>query len=82
MKTEPSRKPQVAASAAGEAQPSRRQLVVGAGAATAAVLAAAAVLRRPSGGPAELVEGEPEAAKEQGYRLTDHVLRYYQTTRS
>ena len=24
----------------------------------------------------------PETAKGQGYRLTDHVLRYYQTTRS
>ena len=43
--------------------------------------------RRPCSGARaerrrELVEGEPEAAKEQGYRLTDHVLRYYETTRS
>ncbi len=82
MKTEPSRKPQVAVSAAGEAEPRRRRLVVGAGVATAAALAAAAVLKRPAAGPAEVAEGEPEAAKGQGYRLTDHVLRYYQTTRS
>ena len=82
MKTEPSRKPQVAASAAGEAEPRRRRLIVGAGVATAAALAAAAVLRRRGEGPAGVVEAEPETAKGQGYRLTDHVLRYYQTTRS
>ena len=82
MKTEASRKPQVAAPAAGETEPRRRQLVVGAGVATAAALAAAAVLKRPVERPAGVVAGEPDAAQGQGYRLTDHVLRYYQTTRS
>jgi len=81
MKTEPSRKSRVA-TAADEPRATRRQLVVGAGVATAAALAAAAVLRRPGEGPARVVEAEPETAKGQGYRLTDHVLRYYQTTRS
>jgi hypothetical protein len=65
-----------------ESRTGRRHLVVGAGVAAGAALAAAAVLRRPAEVPAEIVKGEPETAKGQGYRLTEHVLRYYETTRS
>ncbi len=60
----------------------RRSLVVGAGiAGTAAV--ATHVLRS---GEAALGDGpvrtEVAAAGDEGYRLTPHVLRYYETTRS
>ena len=59
----------------------RRQLVVGAGVAAGAALAAAALKQRGEAPPA-LAEGKPDAAQTQGYRLTDHVLRYYETTRT
>jgi hypothetical protein len=55
--------------------PSRRRFIAGAAAAPAA-LAGAALLPRPA----------PVAAKAEapasGYRLTEHVKRYYDTTRS
>lgn len=59
----------------------RRQLVVGAGVAAGAALAAAALKQRGEAAPS-LAQGKPEAAQTEGYRLTDHVLRYYETTRT
>jgi len=59
----------------------RRRLVVGAGVAAGAALAAAALQRKPdTGAPAAAVE--TGAAPAEGYRLTDHVRRYYETTRT
>lgn len=59
---------------------SRRRLFAGAG--TAGALAAAAVAL-PLVRQSEPVALEPKAAPEKGggYRVTQHVLRYYQTTR-
>ena len=59
----------------------RRQLVAGAGVAAGAALAAAA-LRQPGEAPAALADAKPRAASSEGYRLTEHVRRYYETTRS
>jgi hypothetical protein len=60
---------------------SRRQVFAGAGTAGAlAAVAAVAPLAEP-----QSKEQQPEAApapeKGGGYRVTQHVLRYYQTTR-
>ena len=59
----------------------RRRLVVGASVAAGAALAAAA-LQRKAEPVAAAVAAETGAAPAQGYRLTDHVRRYYETTRS
>ena len=66
--------------AARDAQPQRRQLVVGAGVAAGAAIAATA-LRQHGEAPAAVAKAEPASA-ESGYRLTDHVRRYYDTTRT
>jgi hypothetical protein len=59
----------------------RRRAVVGAGAAAAAALAAAALARRTA--PRETVaETKTDAAGSDGYRLTEHIRRYYETTRT
>jgi len=63
------------------ARTGRRRLVVGASVAAGAAIAAAALQRKADSAPAAVVAGG-EAAPEQGYRLTDHVRRYYETTRS
>lgn len=59
---------------------SRRRVFAGAG--TAGVLAAAAaavpLLREAEPGPAKAAPGSDKGA---GYQVTQHVLRYYQTTR-
>lgn len=59
---------------------SRRRVFAGAG--TAGALAAAAVAL-PALRQAESADGAAKPASEQGsgYRLSEHVLRYYQTTR-
>jgi hypothetical protein len=58
----------------------RRRAVVGAGAAAAAALAAA-LARRTA--PRETVaETKTDAAGSDGYRLTEHIRRYYETTRT
>ena len=59
---------------------SRRRVFAGMGTAgaVAAVAAVVPVLQQQTPAPAG-VKGEPDAAG--GYRLTQHVLRYYQTTR-
>ena len=60
---------------------SRRRLVVGAGVAAGAAVAVAALQRKPASEPAAAAaDAGPEHA--QGYRLTDHIRRYYETTRS
>jgi 2-polyprenyl-6-methoxyphenol hydroxylase-like FAD-dependent oxidoreductase len=58
----------------------RRTALAGAG--TAGALAAAAVAL-PGAGKAPVVVAEVKPAPEQGggYQLTDHVRRYYQTTK-
>ncbi len=61
--------------------PRRRQLVVGAGVAAGAALATAA-LKQHAEAPTAVATAKNDAAAGEGYRLTDHVLRYYETTRS
>jgi hypothetical protein len=59
---------------------SRRGMLVGAGAAGAVAVAASTIPRAPTATP---VTASPEAAPEQGggYRLSAHVMRYYQTAK-
>ena len=59
----------------------RRRLVVGASVAAGAALAAAALQRKGAAAKPTVASGT-DAAPAQGYRLTDHVRRYYETTRS
>ena len=59
----------------------RRRLVVGAGVAAGAALAATA-LHRKAGTATPAVAKESDATPAEGYRLTDHVRRYYETTRT
>ena len=63
------------------ARPRRRQLVVGAGVAAGAALAAAA-FRQPAAGGAPVAAAGPESTSDEGYRLTEHVRRYYESTRT
>jgi hypothetical protein len=79
MKTKSTHNAQVAARS--EVQSKRRQLVVGAGVAAGAAAAAAALGQRVAG-PVAAAKSVPGATEGEGYRLTDHVLRYYETTRS
>ena len=58
----------------------RRGLVVGAGVAGAAALAAAALHRGVVADPVAV--GTKLAPAGDGYQVTPHVLRYYETTRS
>lgn len=60
----------------------RRGVVVGAGVAGAAALAAAALHGRIAATPPVQGEKVGGAASEAGYRETEHVLRYYETTRA
>ena len=59
----------------------RRQLVVGAGVAAGAAVAAAAFARHGAA-PAADAKARPDPTQDEGYRLTDHVRRYYETTRT
>ncbi|MBE0549794.1 MAG: formate dehydrogenase [Rubrivivax sp.] len=61
---------------------SRRGMLVGAGTAGAAVVAVAALPLTPKATPVAVAVA-PEAAPEQGggYRLSPHVMRYYQTAK-
>jgi len=79
MKKTVSNPPPVAPASSG-AQPKRRQLVVGAGVAAGAAIAASA-LRQHAEAPVAVAKAEPASASS-GYRLTDHVRRYYETTRT
>ena len=73
--------PRADVSAPEEPRPTRRRLVVGAGVAAGAALAVAAVQRHAATKP-EVAAAEGDAPAAQGYRLTDHVRRYYETTRT
>jgi len=57
----------------------RRSLVVGAGVAGAAAIGAAALHRQVGEAPAAAADA---TASQDGYRVTPHVLRYFETTRS
>jgi hypothetical protein len=81
MKTPPSRIAQADASDTSSPQPKRRQLVVGAGVAAGAAIATVA-LRQKVDAPAPVAKGGAEGSTSEGYRLTDHIRRYYETTRS
>lgn len=65
---------------ASQARISKRRgflLALGAGGVGAAAIAA-----RSLTGSALAQAGEPDAASGEGYRVTDHVRRYYQTTKT
>lgn len=80
MKSTPSRRAAVAPETA-TARLDRRGLVVGAGVAGVAAVAAHALYRGAIETP--LVAGAKATAVEgEGYRLTPHVLRYYETTKA
>ena len=59
----------------------RRGVVIGAGVAGAAAIAGNALLRGGVEVPSAASEGAV-ASKAEGYRLTPHVLRYYETTKA
>ncbi len=61
---------------------SRRRALAGAGT-VGALAAAAAVLPKGDPAPAPVAAAQPaaEPAKGDGYQVTPHVLRYYQTAR-
>jgi hypothetical protein len=63
-----------------EATLSRRGLITAA-AGAGAVLAGAHLARRNDALPASAPPAASEAPAAKGYRLTEHVRRYYQTTR-
>ena len=81
MKSSPLPTSRSDASDSQEPRTGRRRLVVGAGVAAGAALAAAALQRKlDTGAPAAAAETGTSSAE--GYRLTDHVRRYYETTRT
>ena len=59
----------------------RRGLVVGTGVAGVAAVAAHALGRAGVAAPA-VQPGATAAAADRGYRVTPHVLRYYETTKA
>jgi hypothetical protein len=81
MKTLPLRNPPAEASASSQPRPNRRQLVVGAGVAAGAAVAAT-VLRQPAQTPVAVADTGTDKTTAEGYRLTEHVRRYYETTRT
>jgi hypothetical protein len=83
MKSSPSsNSPRVDPPDSKEPRTARRRLVVGASVAAGAALAAAA-LRHQADTKAPIAAADAKTGPEQGgYRLTDHVRRYYETTRS
>jgi len=66
---------------AGAPRVDRRGVVVGAGVVGAAALAGHALLRAGVEAPAA-AGAVATAGKAEGYRLTPHVLRYYETTKA
>ena len=60
----------------------RRGLVVGAGVAGAAAVAAHLLHRGAVEAPVADAATKTAAAEGEGYRLTPHVLRYYETTKA
>jgi len=65
--------------AAGAGPTKRRSLLLGAGVAGAAAIAAQALPIAPA--EAEPAGAKPAPDKRAGYQLTQHVLRYYETTK-
>jgi hypothetical protein len=61
-------------------QVSRRRLFAGAGAA-GAIAAAATVLPLARQPEAPDTQAKPEEDKAEGYRLTEHIQRYYRTAK-
>jgi hypothetical protein len=63
-----------------QARPSRRAFFIGASAATAVVAVATATQKL---GSSEQAEPQPEPTPERGggYKLSEHVKRYYRTAR-
>jgi len=59
----------------------RRGVLLGTGVAAVAGLAVAAVSRKLEASPPEPVALAAKDGDAQGYRLSPHVLRYYETTR-
>ena len=59
---------------------SRRRMVAGAGT-VGALAAAAAILPVGRDQSAQTVTAKPDPEEGGGYRVSEHVLRYYQTTR-
>lgn len=60
---------------------SRRTALAGAGVAGAAAAAAALLPRAPVSTAVEAVNSAEKAEQAVGYRESEHVLRYYSTTR-
>jgi hypothetical protein len=58
---------------------SRRRLFAAAGTAGALAAAATTLPRKPHAEPPP--DPAPDAGKGTGYRLTEHIQRYYQTTK-
>ena len=80
MKSTPAQRPADTA-ATPVARRDRRGLVVGTGIAGVAAVAAATLGR--AGVPAPAVEASGKAPVEgEGYRLTPHIRRYYETTKA
>ena len=69
-------------SGAGAPKVDRRGVVVGAGVVGAAALAGHALLRSGVEAPAAAAAAAAGAGQAEGYRLTPHVLRYYETTKA
>ena len=80
MKTKPAQGP--AESAASAPRRDRRGLVVGTGVAGVAAVAAHALGRSGVAAPAAAAAASPAGDSAGGYRLTPHVLRYYETTKA
>ena len=60
----------------------RRGLVVGAGAAGVATVAVAMLARRVAAAAPPVGHAKLARVADEGYRETEHVLRYYDSTRS
>ena len=58
----------------------RRSLLLGAGVAGAAAIAAKTIPVAPEQAAAA-TDSQPAPGQQEGYRLTQHVLRYYETTK-
>lgn len=60
----------------------QRRKLLGAAGTTGALAAAATLLATRQNEPAEAAEAQTDAAPAKGgYRLSEHVMRYYQTTK-
>lgn len=65
-----------------QSRPSRRGFIRGAAVAGAATAAVATLPRAPGVAPAPVAQPQPPAPENGGgYRLSEHVQRYYKTTR-